>query len=259
MPTGEDARQEGGRISMADFLPWMFDGAGTALAGFAAARVRRRLVSHAASRRVRTTVFTAGSAPYMTDFYACLAAKISSARHCVYITGEGFEPSSDGDGLACMLVAAMRDALSRGVRIVRLQTSVVVSDFWHGQLRGLVTEFPHLFELWVLLDRAQPQSLSMCAIDVDDMSRNLAEMLVGLPRFVGTRTCKVAVTAVFAEGHQALAQADRPPAGIQPQRHLPARRGRQRRAGHARRPPAPPVPRQAPRPASRPDPSPRLS
>jgi hypothetical protein len=103
----------------------------------------------------------------------------------------------------------MRDALSRGVRVVRLQTSAVVSDFWHGQLRALVAEFPHLFELCVLLDRAQPQPVSMCAIDVDDVSRNVAEMMVGLPRFLGTRTCKVAVTAVFAEGHQMLAQAVR--------------------------------------------------
>jgi hypothetical protein len=66
---------------MTDFLRWMFDGLGTALAGFAAARVRRRLLSRAVSRRVRTTVFTAGSGPYMTEFYAYLAAKISSARH----------------------------------------------------------------------------------------------------------------------------------------------------------------------------------
>jgi cation transport regulator ChaC len=194
---------------MPDFLPWMFDGVGTAVAGYAAARVRRRQLSRAVSRRARTTVFTAGSGPYMTDFYACLAAKISSARHCVYITGEGFEPSSDGDSLACVLVAAMRDALSRGVPIVRLQTSAVVSDLWHSQLRGLMADFPYLFELCVPLDQAQPQLASMCAIDVDDMSRNVAEMMVGLPRFLGTRTCKVAVTAIFAEGHQMLAQAIR--------------------------------------------------
>ena len=193
---------------MTDFLSWMFDGLGTAVAGFAAARVRRRL-SRAVSRKVRTTVFTADSGPYMTSFYAHLAAKISSARHCVYITGEGFEPSPDGNGLACQLVAAMRDALSRGVRVVRLQTSAVVSDSWHSQLKALMADFPHLFELFVLLDQAQPQTASMCAIDVDDASRNVAEMMIGLPRFLGTRTCKVAVTAVFAEGHQMLAQAVR--------------------------------------------------
>jgi cation transport regulator ChaC len=196
-------------IVMPDFLKWMFDGLGTALAGFVAAKARRRLLSRAVSRRARTTVFTAGSGPYMTNFYACLAAKISSARHCVYITGEGFESSSEGDSLACMLVAAMRDALSRGVPVVRLQTSAVVSDLWHSQLRALVTDFPHLFELCVPLDRVRPQPASMCAIDVDDMSRNVAEMMVGLPRFLGTRTCKVAVTAVFAEGHQVLAQSIR--------------------------------------------------
>lgn len=194
---------------MTDFLPWMFDGLGTALAGFVAARARRRLRSRAVSRKVRTTVFTAGSNPYMTDFYAHLATKISSARHCVYITGEGFTPSHGGDSLAGQLVAAMRGALSRGVRVVRLQSSAVVSDFWHGQMKALTGDFPHLFELHVPVGQAQAQPVSMCAIDVDDASRNVAEMMVGLPRFVGTRTCKLAVTAVFAEGHQVLAQAVR--------------------------------------------------
>lgn len=194
---------------MTDFLAWMFDGLGTALAGFVAARARRRLRAGAVSRKVRTTVFTAGSNPYMSDFYTHLAAKISSARHDVYITGEGFTPSHGGDSLAGQLVAAMRGVLGRGVRVVRLQSSVVVSDFWRDQMKALTGEFPHLFELHVIVDPAQAQPVSMCAIDVDDASRNVAEMMVGLPRFVGTQTRKLAVTAVFAEGHQLLAQAVR--------------------------------------------------
>jgi hypothetical protein len=65
-------------------MSWMFDGLGTSLAGFGAARVRRRLLSHASSRRVRTTVFTAGPDPYMSGFYEYLAAKVATARHGVY-------------------------------------------------------------------------------------------------------------------------------------------------------------------------------
>jgi hypothetical protein len=158
---------------------------------------------------VRTTVFTAGSARYMPGFHAHLAAKISKARHCVYITGDGFESSSEGDDLACQIAAAMRDALSRGVRVVRLQTSTAVSDTWHSQLRALVADFPRLFELFVLVDQAQQHAASMCAIDVDDASRNVAEMIICLPRFLGTHTTKAGATAVFAERHQMLAQAVR--------------------------------------------------
>jgi hypothetical protein len=74
-----------------DVVSWRFDGLGTSLAGLGAARVRRRLLSRAASRRVRTTVFTAGPDPYMSGFYEYLATKIGAARHGVYLSGEGFD------------------------------------------------------------------------------------------------------------------------------------------------------------------------
>jgi hypothetical protein len=194
---------------MTDFLPWMFDGLGTAVAGFTAARVRRRLSSRASPPKERTTLFTAGADTYMPGFHAHLAAKISGARQCVYITGDGFEPSSGGDELASHVLAAMRGALSRGVRVVRLQTSPAVSDSWRSQLRALLADFPHLFELFVLADQAQLQTVNMCAIDVDDEARSVAEVWFGLPRFLGTRTCTVGVMAVFIEGHQLLTQAIR--------------------------------------------------
>jgi hypothetical protein len=194
---------------MIDFLPWMFDGVGTAVAGFALGRVRLRLSSRASPPKGRETVFTAGADTFMPGFHAHLAAKIGGARQCVYITGDGFEPSSGGDELASQVLAAMRDALSRGVRVVRLQTSAAVNDFWRSQLKTLLADFPHLFELFVLADQAQPQTVNMCAIDVDDEARSVAETWFGLPRFLGTRTCTVGVMAVFTEGHQLLAQSIR--------------------------------------------------
>jgi len=119
---------------MTDLLSSMFGGLGTAAAG---STVSGRLQSRTASPKVRTTVFTASSERYMPGFHAHLAAKINRARHGVYITGDGFETSSGGDDMACQIAAAMRDALSRGVRVVRLQTSAVVSDSWHSQLKAL--------------------------------------------------------------------------------------------------------------------------
>ena len=189
-----------------EVLSWMFDGLGTSLAGFAAARVRRRLLSPAASRRVRTTVFTAGPDPYMSGFYEYFTTKIEAARHGVYISGEGFDAVPGAEGMASQLVTAMRSVLRRDVPVVRLQTGPVVSDFWQEQLTALVAEFPRLFELRAFLERAPVQPVSMCAIDVDDTSRNVTEMMIEMPRFLGTQRHEVAATAVFVEGHQMLAR-----------------------------------------------------
>jgi hypothetical protein len=191
---------------MMEVVSWMFDGLGTSLAGFGAARVRRRLLSRAASRRVRTTVFTAGPDPYMSGFYEYFVARIQAARHGVYISGGGFDAAPGAEGMACQLVAGMRSALRRDVPVVRLQTGQVVSDFWHEQLTALVAEFPRLFELRVFLEQAPVQPVSMCAIDVEDTSRNVTEMMIEMPRFRGTQRHQAAATAVFVEGHQMLAR-----------------------------------------------------
>ena len=184
----------------------MFDGLGTSVAGLGAARVRRRLLSRGASRRVRTIVFTAGPDPYMSGFYEYLATKIGSARHGVYLSGEGFDATPLAEGMASQVVTAMRSALRRDVPVVRLQTRPVVSDFWHEHLTALIAEFPQLFELRVFLDQAPVEVANICAIDVDDASRNVAEMMIEMPRFLGTQRHHAATTAVFVEGHQMLAR-----------------------------------------------------
>jgi Gamma-glutamyl cyclotransferase, AIG2-like len=189
-----------------DVMSWMFDGLGTSLAGFGAARVRRRLLSHAASRRVRTVVFTAGPDPYMSGFYEYLAAKIEAARHGVYLSGEGFDDAPGAESMARQVVTAMRSALRRDVPVVRLQTRPVVTDFWHEHLTALTGGFPQLFELRVFLDQAPVQVANICAIDVDDTNRNVAEMMIEMPRFLGTQRHQAATTAVFVEGHQMLAR-----------------------------------------------------
>jgi gamma-glutamylcyclotransferase len=187
-------------------VPWMFDGLGTSLAGLGAARVRRRVLSRAASRRVRTIVFTAGPDPYMSGFYEYLTAKIGAARHGVYLSGEGFDATPWAEEMAFQVVTAMRSALRRGVPVVRLQTRPVISDFWQEHLTALIAEFPQLFELRVFLDQTPVEVANICAIDVDDTSRNVAEMMIEMPRFLGTQRHHAATTAVFVEGHQMLAR-----------------------------------------------------
>jgi hypothetical protein len=193
---------------MTELLQWMFDGWGTAVAE----RGTRRLVrSRPASRKVRTTVFTAGPDPHIAPFYEYFAARIGAARNCVYMTGKGFESSPDCsspgcENLAAGLITSISQALRRGVPVIRLQTHPVVSDFWHDRLKALITEFPHLFELQVLMDATHMQSPNLCAIDIDDPARNITEMMLETPRYLGTRRHQVATYAVFQKGHQMLAR-----------------------------------------------------
>jgi hypothetical protein len=145
---------------------------------------------------------------YMTDFYEFLANKIAEARHCVYITGEGVR-EAHGEPLHPELAAAPWTALRNGAHVVRVQTTPVVSDFWFSQLHAMVTEFPQTFELRALATPVNVTRVDLCAIDVDDPDRNVAETMVQTPRYLGTRRLNLATTAVFVEGHQLLAQSFR--------------------------------------------------
>jgi hypothetical protein len=196
---------------MTELLHWVFDGWGTAVAELG---TRRLVRSRPASRKVRTTVFTAGADPHIAAFYEYFAATIGTARDCVYLTGKGFESSPDCssqgcENLAAGLITSISQALRRGVPVIRLQTHPVVSNFWHDHLKALVTEFPQLFELHVLTDATHPQSPNLCAIDIDDPARNITEMMIETPRYLGTRRHQVATYAVFQKGHQMLARAVR--------------------------------------------------
>jgi hypothetical protein len=117
---------------MVELLESLFDGLGMWLAK---GGVRRIVRARPASRKVRTTVFTAGADQYITAFYECFDARIAAARHSVYMTGKGFESPRGGETQAAGLVAAISEALGRGVPVIRLQTRPVISDFWHDQLK----------------------------------------------------------------------------------------------------------------------------
>ncbi|HEY6798412.1 MAG TPA: gamma-glutamylcyclotransferase family protein, partial [Kineosporiaceae bacterium] len=168
----------------------------------AAQRARR------SSRRSQTTVFTMGSDLYMTAFYKFLAGKIAEARHSVYITGDGVTETG-GEPLHPDLAAAPWTALRNGAHVVRVQTTPIIGDFWFSQLHAMVTEFPQTFELRALATPVNVTRVHLCAIDVDDPDRNVAEMMLQTPRYLGTRRLNLATTAMFVEGHQLLAQSFR--------------------------------------------------
>ena len=134
---------------------------------------------------------------------------ISTARHCIYVSGPGFNASASGQTQAATYAAALRSALGRGIPVVRVQTTPVVTDFWLDHLTTLVAQFPRLFELWVFMEPPTLPLAGMCAIDVDDATRNISEFMIQIPRHLGAQQHDIASTAVFVEGHPTLARAVR--------------------------------------------------
>jgi hypothetical protein len=145
----------------------------------------------------------------MADYRARLDEVIISARHNVYISGPGFDSSANGEKQARTYATALRSSLQRGVSVVRVQTTPIVTEFWLDHLKDLVREFPQLFELWVFLDPPTLPLTGMCAVDVDDVTHSVTEFMIQMPRQLGTHRADIASTAVFIEGHPVLARAVR--------------------------------------------------
>ena len=197
---------------MSSALGWLFDGIGTAALATLCGVGARVAVQHwrpRRSRRSRTTVYTAGADSHMADYRARLDEVIIAARHNVYISGPGFDSSAKGEKQARTYAAALRSSLQRDIRVVRVQTTPIVTDFWLAHLKELVREFPELFELWVFLDPPTLPLTGMCAVDVDDAAHSVTEFMIQMPRQLGTHRADIASTAVFIEGHPVLARAVR--------------------------------------------------
>jgi AIG2-like family len=151
--------------------------------------------------------FTASKSPYMDDFYALFTNKIAGAKENVYITGEGFDCTTDeGSARALLMVGALRKAMRNGARVVRLQTRVNVDPEWLRRLKGLLTEYPRAFELYAVNNPKAFQTTSVCAIDAEDLDNNCTEIMLELERHFGTDLRDVAGTALIITGHQLLAQ-----------------------------------------------------
>lgn len=78
---------------------------------------------------------------YNKEFYNYFAKRLENAKHSIWITGEGFEyKDEEGRAIAEMFVEALRTALRRGVRIVRVQTRSNPHEKWVKALARLHRE-----------------------------------------------------------------------------------------------------------------------
>ena len=194
---------------MSSALAWLFDGIGTAALATLCGVGARAAVQHwrpRRSRRSRTTVYTAGADSHMADYRARLDEVIISARHNVYISGPGFDSSAKGEKQARTYAAALRSSLQRDIRVVRVQTTPIVST--SGCFLKELSEIPSSLNCGIL-GSADAAAYGMCADRCRRRCHSVTEFMIQMPRQLGTHRADIASTAVFIEGHPVLARAMR--------------------------------------------------
>jgi len=196
-----------------DNREWLFSGAGLAVltAGLGLARLLRRRRAEAIEKGAKQDVdFRFFAAPrderYNREFYHYFTTRIAGAKSDIYITGEGFECADDeGTELARQFVAAHRQALRRGVRIVRVQTRSQTHHRWANMLADLLSEYPETFVLYALREGTVAQMSSVCVIDPEYRDDCVVEIMLSTERLFGTKAADLAGTAVFIERSRSLA------------------------------------------------------
>lgn len=144
---------------------------------------------------------------YNHEFYNYIAVRLSRARTNIYITGEGFECADDeGEAVARQFTEALRGALRRGARVVRIQTRASAHHKWAEMLAGLLRDFPRTFALHVLRENTVAQMSSVCVIDPEDDDHSTVEIMLSTQKLFGTRAADLAGTAIFIEGSTSLAR-----------------------------------------------------
>lgn len=191
-------------------VPWLFSGAGIVIAAGLFAILRNRFwpgTGDQDSEEAVVRFFNTPKERYNNDFYDYFIRKITSARDCIYITGDGFEcADEEGRRIASNFDAAFRQALSRQVNVVRIQTTNEAHPIWTEMLAKLLDDFPDLFDLYLIRDTTVSQMSSACAIDPDREETSLVELMLSTQRLFGTRTAELAGTALFIEGKPDLAK-----------------------------------------------------
>jgi hypothetical protein len=147
-----------------------------------------------------------------TKVYNALVDKIDAARNTILITGAGFESSEysrpKGRRIARNYLHALKDALRRDVKIVRIQTRGPISKEWAYAMKELIMEFPDSFGLYYLpITNREMSIISFAVIDPDLPKVCAVELLISSKMIRGTAPLHVAGTAIFITGNQKLSEA----------------------------------------------------
>jgi len=102
-------------------------------------------------------------------FYEHYAKALSNAKKEIWITSDGFNMRNPiSKEFAVIMARAIRDALSRGVQVNRLQITHTMHLNWIHELKKLKKDFPDNFKVWVNIPL--PSIPNVCAIDPESGS-----------------------------------------------------------------------------------------
>ncbi|MEV6219532.1 hypothetical protein [Nocardia sp. NPDC051833] len=157
-------------------------------------------------RKIR--VFEPKDGQFNTAFYDYFIEQINRAAEEIVVTGEGFTyRGSEGQRLADSYHSATRDALARGIHVIRFQTFNHVHPRWCDRLRELLTQYPAHFHLYLVNHVEDMRDLaSVCVIDAARRN-NVVEMSLSTDRDLEDSSVRIADTAIFIHGRKDLAQA----------------------------------------------------
>lgn len=144
---------------------------------------------------------------YNNPFYEYFEDKIRNAKHDIYITGDGFECiTNEGTEIAERFVAAFREALKKGVSVVRVEIKSRGQLKWANMLSELKKEFSDSFQLFLVMEEKFTQMASVCIIDPDVSGESTIEIMLSTHRLFGTKAANIAGMALFIHGQEYLAQ-----------------------------------------------------
>lgn len=135
-------------------------------------------------------------------FYKAFAERVANARSSFWITGEGIVGDTDEEKrLAAELVDALRMKLGHpDFRVVRVQTTIDVSDHWLDLMDEFLSRYGDRFHLYF----APTQVLYACVIDPGDAHASSAEMMMPA-QSIHDPTTEVAGFGVFIDRRPELA------------------------------------------------------
>jgi hypothetical protein len=140
---------------------------------------------------------------YNDKFYDCFISKINKSTDDIFITGDGMNFSNKkGTEIAENFHTAFKNALNRGVNVVRIQTVNQIHPKW-AEMIGELFKYEN-FKLYFLRNPDESNTLNLCTIDPHCEKKNILELMLPIKAPFGEYKSDVAGVGVFFKGYKSL-------------------------------------------------------
>ncbi len=144
---------------------------------------------------------------YNDAFYVHFEKCFKEAKHFIYITGDGFEcKDAEGCKKASNFANMMREALGRGVKIIRVETRPNGNAEWSNMLASIKAKYNENFELYVFGVSSSNQLSSICVFDPESSTKSVVEIMLSVSKRFGTNSGDLAGPGIFIRNEPELAR-----------------------------------------------------